>query len=81
MFDVGLLWLGGWAVYVTQHIDHSKYCHVRAHQDYCLVLETNISGHAFIIDTEVFIRVQAPEVFLNITHGTLIAFISEEIQI
>ena len=51
------------SVYVTQHnvIDHGKYCHVRAHQDYCLELETNISGDAFIIDTEVFIRVQAPE--------------------
>ena len=47
--------------YATQHVDHGKYCHIRAHQDYCLELDTNITGDALIKDAEVFIRVQAPE--------------------
>ena len=38
-----------------------KYCHIRPHQDYCLELDTNITGDALITDIEVFIRVQAPE--------------------
>ena len=47
--------------HATQHIDHGKYCHIRAHQGYCLEIESNISGDAFLEDVEVFIRVQAPE--------------------
>ena len=47
--------------YATQHIDHGKYCHIRAHQEFCLECEVNISGDAFIQYLEVFIRVQAPE--------------------
>lgn len=47
--------------YATQHVDHGKYCHMRAHRDYCLELDTNISGDALITDIEIFIRVQAPE--------------------
>ena len=31
------------------------------HQDYCLELDTNITGDALITDIEIFIRVQAPE--------------------
>lgn len=61
--------------YTTQHVDHGKYCHIRAHQDYCLELDTNITGDALITDIEVFIRVQAPErvggICLIITHGIL----------
>ena len=49
------------STYATQHIDHGKYCHIRAHQDYCLEIETNISGDASIQDLEVFVCVQAPE--------------------
>ena len=49
------------STYAIQHVDHGKYCHIRAHRDYCLELDTNITGDALITDIEIFIRVQAPE--------------------
>ena len=47
--------------YATQHVDHGKYCHIRAHQDYCLELDTMFTGYAFITNIEVIIQIQTPE--------------------